>query len=260
MSDISTTVYASTVVVKRQIVYRGRYVDMTLLERIQWVLDHRGDVVSSQSEWSERAKLARTHVNTLMKRLAKAPHARYEVQTLHAMADAARVSRAWLVDGVGTPDSSEPTLDTPYRYDSLREVVERFPGRWSDEAVAAVRTSSLKADVDPGHEYWAEQLDRYTASLKASTMPFPKAPDRGVDPLADLDDRPAAWPPKKAIAEAIAREGGQDADEPPRRNALIRGNERDLCPHAFTFAHQRARGVTRAVSGTLDVDRGFARS
>ena len=43
MPDMSTTVYASTVVVKRQIVYRGRYVDMTLLERIQWVLDHRSD-------------------------------------------------------------------------------------------------------------------------------------------------------------------------------------------------------------------------
>lgn len=105
------------------------------------------------------------------------------------------VSLDWLVSGIGqTPQ----VVERSFRYESLREVLERFPLRWSEEAVAAVRTSMLRADSDPGHEAWIERLDRMQAAVKlADPGASPKIPDRGADPLADMDERPASWPPKK---------------------------------------------------------------
>lgn len=144
--------------------------------------------MKNESQWSLSANLTRVHVNGLLKRLKKNPDAGVEVATLNALADAAGVSRAWFAQDVGRPDDSNVFVEQAYRYDSLRIVIENNPKRWSDEAIAAVKSKAAKADADPGEEYWFEQLERFHQALKLGDLPMPKLPDRGVDPLADLDD------------------------------------------------------------------------
>lgn len=191
LSDImSTTVDLSTKVVKRSTDDPGRHlkVSVGLAARIEWVLEHRKGRVKNRSQWSLSAGLTRVHVSTLLDRLRAKPDAEVELGTLAALADAAAVSRAWFAQGIGGPDDSTVFVEQPYRYDSLRLVVEQNPGRWSGEALAAAKSKALRADSDPGERYWFEQLERFHQALQLGDMPLPRTiPDRGVDPLADLD-------------------------------------------------------------------------
>ncbi|MBL8684398.1 MAG: helix-turn-helix transcriptional regulator [Myxococcales bacterium] len=79
----------------------------TLADRIQWVLKHR-DV--SATALSTKAGLAPGHVGHLLHGRVKNP----QRDTLAAIAGAADVSMAWLVDGVGEPEPARPsTPETP---------------------------------------------------------------------------------------------------------------------------------------------------
>ncbi len=86
-----------------------------LKERIETVLQREG---ITQRELSRRAKLTPVHVNQILRRLAQDPEASVETATLHKIADGGKVSRAWLVSGVGTPDDAEapprPTWRPPF--------------------------------------------------------------------------------------------------------------------------------------------------
>ena len=92
------------------------------------------------------------------------------------------------------------TLDQGFRYDSLRLVLEHRStrGRWSDEAIAAVKSKALKSDVDPGEQYWKDQLDRFEQALKLADLPLPpKVPTRATSDLDELDAAPPSRPRRK---------------------------------------------------------------
>lgn len=77
----------------------------TLLERIEWILSHRG---IGQRELARRAKLAdERHLGVILSRLRKKPNAEIERPTLVALATGGNVSLSWLATGTGTPDETE---------------------------------------------------------------------------------------------------------------------------------------------------------
>lgn len=157
----------------------------TLAERLQSVLDDlsakEGRPVSAR-ELARRAGLkSEVHVGLMLRGKVTRPR----VDILRQIAVASGVELDWLSSGEG-PRRSTGT-DDEYRYASLRMVLEHPSnrGRWSDEAIAAVKTKALKFDGDPGEEYWTEQLDRFHQAVKLADLP-PKITVR-VDPLDDLD-------------------------------------------------------------------------
>lgn len=61
----------------------------------------------SARELDRRSGLAEGHVSLTVARLRKNPNASVELPTLKAIAQGAKVSEAWLINGVGTPDSDD---------------------------------------------------------------------------------------------------------------------------------------------------------
>src|SRR4028118_844808 len=96
---------------------------MTLLERIDWVLEHRKDRVKNSSQWSLRAGLTRQHIATIRDRLKANPDSDQGRGTLEALAAAAGVSPAWLSHGRGSPDD-EPSTQAQERYTAMPAIRE----------------------------------------------------------------------------------------------------------------------------------------
>lgn len=149
-----------------------------MLDRLEWLIENRAG--GTNAELNRMAGLRPNHLNTILTRLRQNPQARIENNTLEAICRAARVRMEWLSAGDEPRDVDEKIIELPFRYDSLREVLEapENAARWSDEAIAALKTVAFKYDTDPGPAYWTEQLDRWTSSLKASHLaPIRREPD-----------------------------------------------------------------------------------
>ena len=72
----------------------------TLLERLDWVLEHRD---LTQLGWSKRAGLSTRYLSTLRGRLEAKPDTRADHDAMVKLARAAHVPVAWLEDGQGDP-------------------------------------------------------------------------------------------------------------------------------------------------------------
>lgn len=96
-----------------------------LRERLLELVERVG---GSQRELARLAGLkAEVHVGQMIRRLEKDPAASIELPTLQAIARGAKVSEAWLINGVGTPDS----VDVQPVSESHRPELRNLPG-WVD--------------------------------------------------------------------------------------------------------------------------------
>lgn len=153
---------------------------MTLAERIEWVLKHRKEIVINESRWSVAAHLARQHVNTMRRRLAQNPDAEQERGTLEALADAAKVSRAWFALGEGTPDAADVVVERDERYHQMKAVREMGLSQGFDPSFVEKWEPHLDADEQPDADYL------WTLMKAAWARHQRKLPPQG-DPFGDID-------------------------------------------------------------------------
>lgn len=128
-----------------------------------------------------------------------------ETGTLAPIAGALGVSVDWLLSGEGPRERRlEQTVEHAPRYATLREVIEQYPDRWSDAAIAAAEQRALKADTDPGASWWEEQLDRLHHAIRLAELPMnaiaPKVPQR-ERPSAAAQRPDALGRPRKPASE-----------------------------------------------------------
>lgn len=64
----------------------------------------------SQGVWSEMSGLTRQHVSTAIGRMKRNPLSSVELDSLHSLADTAKVSRSWLTSGEGTKELGANTV------------------------------------------------------------------------------------------------------------------------------------------------------
>jgi len=171
----------------------GESTDMPgLRARLQKVID--AGRVRNPSTWALAAKLARSHVSTILAARTK----RVETETLYRLADAAGVSRAWLAFGEGTMDPvSDDAIGDPR--DAARSwfvATEEHDGR-GDEARAflAERAGTLYAgSEDRSPEWWLATLRE---EFRAWRRPAKAVGVREVGEDAE-DTRPAKVNPRRA--------------------------------------------------------------
>lgn len=124
----------------------------TLAQRIQWILT---ELRISQRELSRRAGLAEVHVGQILRRLENNHDAQVEVGTLNAIADAARVSRAWLISGSGTPsdqpppEPGEPRFGDLPQWSRLAQQARTLDPSLPDWVLTVVATWHTQPDVPP---------------------------------------------------------------------------------------------------------------
>lgn len=141
-------------------------------------------LVRSYNAWSEAAQKDRRTIAQFFEREARYLTGQqdqppeFDLRTMIALADAARISLRWFAIGEGLPVES----DAAWRYDSLRDVVtgETDRQRWSPSAIAAIRARAYDAQEDPGGEYWRRALDAADALLRAGLPPFPASNVRSI--------------------------------------------------------------------------------
>lgn len=166
----------------------------TKLQRLEWLVEHRAKGI--QRELARMAKLAPSHIGTILTRLRKNPDADIEGDTLSAIAEAAEVNETWLASGRLPRDRREPGESSTPRYASLDLVLQAFPDRWDASAVAAAQSQQLHGD-DPGEAWWVQQLDRLEQAIRLASMPLPPKIRVQGDPLSDLDEPPVRDARKK---------------------------------------------------------------
>lgn len=104
----------------------------TLADRVAWILDNRrqGDGRPwNASALSLAAGLGRAHVGMIKRGDAKD----VTIDTVRAIAEAAKVSMQWLATGAGSPDSLDP--DAPIHTDDPEPVAENIPNYPQVEAI-----------------------------------------------------------------------------------------------------------------------------
>lgn len=146
-----------------------------LWERLQYVIE-TGRVPSARA-WSLKATLTAVHVSKLIERLQKSGGA-VELQTLYALADAAGVSTAWLVSGIGSIEIEAPDP----RYPNRREAVNAARQAGVDErAISDVQSEQLQSAEDPPPAWWLERImdhaRRYRDPFLSATPPGRKPED-----------------------------------------------------------------------------------
>lgn len=110
----------------------------TLRERLLWVVAERGE--NNQRRLSLKCGLKETHIGALLSRLKKKPDSGVEVETLQRISAGAKVSFAWLAQGIGTPDDWSVDYDKFHvkhdaTYANLAKVLRENPGLWPDPVV-----------------------------------------------------------------------------------------------------------------------------
>ena len=138
-----------------------------LQERIEWVLEHRAEVVKNKSQWALKAGLARQHVVKLIERNVEDG---VEVGTLRKLAAAAGVSSAWLIEGVGAPDDTPPASDR-YPNRAAAAQMARLAGL-SEDAIAEVLSRQLQSDNDLPPLVWFDAM-RQVDSMRKHGMTAP---------------------------------------------------------------------------------------
>lgn len=155
----------------------------TVMERIEEVLASKK--FSSAREWSEKAGLSASFINTLRSRWSTG-----EVRTIRAdaaakLAQAANVSMAWLMGGDVPQSAGGPS------YSELDAVLEMY--QWpptltpeeAEEAVRQLRGERFAAKEPLPQSFWAMRLARIIAEVTGRAKTAPKRePVAGV---VDLD-------------------------------------------------------------------------
>ena len=109
------------------------------------------------------------YMSTLTTRLRRDPGYKGKAEHLAAVAEVCGVNRDWLIFGEGSPDSDPGAANRHM----IWRLFDEFHPRWGLGTMAAAVSLAHELDGDPERDWWIEQLDRYEAALKASTMPFP---------------------------------------------------------------------------------------
>lgn len=145
-------------------------------DRMRQILD---ETSLSMREWSRRAGQSEAYVEAILRGGSSSP----EVGRLRRLAACAGYSPAWLISGAGDKHEVEGVED---RYPSLRKLLDDPTKRakWSEAAIAAVKSTKLKSDVDPGEAFWAQILDTTDTSLRVGLQPL-------LDALEGIDDFPS---------------------------------------------------------------------
>lgn len=151
---------------------------MTGLEkRIRWVLEHRRDRIKNQSQWAVAAGLTRTHVDQLLRRLKKNEGAGQERETPEKLADAAGVSRAWLVFNEGSPEDLRDARESSFREflrwyyatTALVQVVDQHPDEITVDDLLRYREEPARhGEADPGEVY--QHIQQLRAGRIGSTV------------------------------------------------------------------------------------------
>lgn len=146
----------------------------SMLARIEQVLTARG---WSRREWSRQAGLTEeSHLAGIMRRL-RAGDAGMSTTTLAALATAANVSLDWLVFGRGemTPGHPPPAelYDPEYPSRAVAVAAARVLG-YSERVIREVMLIRGFA-VDPGVEFWIQQLHSAHARALADAEPHESA-------------------------------------------------------------------------------------
>lgn len=157
----------------------------TLLERLDWVLEHRG---LTQLGWSKRAGLSTRYLSTLRGRLETKPDARGDHASMVKLATVAGVPVAWLEDGKGDPGNLE--MGPELQREPLAELVPE-----DDESPAE---AALLRVLDVARHTLAD-LDAARAAL------------RSVDRATRADALPEAMASAWLEAAAILRRRGVPA-------------------------------------------------
>ena len=157
----------------------------TLLERLDWVLEHRD---LTQLGWSKRAGLSTRYLSTLRGRLEAKPDTRADHDAMVKLARAAHVPVAWLEDGQGDPGNLDagPELQR----EPLAELAPE-----DDESPAE---AALLRVLDAARHTLAD-LDAARAAL------------RGIDRATRADAVPEAMAAAWLEAAAILRRRGVPA-------------------------------------------------
>lgn len=170
----------------------------TLLERLDWVLEHRG---LTQLGWSKRAGLSTRYLSTLRGRLEAKPDARGDHDAMVKLATVAGVPVAWLEDGKGDPGNLE--MGPELHREPLAELAPE-----DDESPAE---AALLRVLDVARHTLAD-LDAARAALRSV--------DRATRADALPEAMAAAW--LEAAAGSLRRPGRSPSRWPwaPSRSAL----------------------------------------
>lgn len=160
-----------------------------LRERLQRVID--AGHVRNPSTWATSAGLARSHVNTILAGRTK----RVETDTIYRLADAAKVSRAWLAFAQGSMVESDLV---PGPWEAAKAwflALEGHDGRGEEaKAFLLERGATLYAgSQDRGPEWWLAQLrDEFRGWRRPSKVV-------GVREIPEEElERPAKLNPRRA--------------------------------------------------------------
>ena len=169
----------------------------TLAERIRWILDHRP--ISAQA-LSMRAGLAPGHVGHFLYGRVKNPRR----DTLAAIAGAAGVSVAWLVDGEGEPEGDGAHVSpTPESSTPAAVQFDREPGEMPE-------TLGQRRDYEKQERSARKQLAQEDATVDEWVWPHVAATNNFT-----LSNSPPSVAMLVALAKVIAAHG--DPSVKPRK-------------------------------------------
>jgi len=145
-----------------------------LLDRVKWILEKRE---LTQERLGELAGFkSRTQVSSILSRLKRDPEypRKMALETLERLAKGGRVSRVWLIFGIGTPEQpdtempelrlSEPAPAQPPKFPNLETALRYEEFKWPQFAIRAAR--ELELDDDPSPREWSSILDRLQKVLE----------------------------------------------------------------------------------------------
>lgn len=111
---------------------------MAFTERFLWIFEHRG---TNKSRLAHESGLSRSHIRDILEAEKRGEMVSPRLETLQAIAQAAKVSLAWLATGDGSPDDHQTPHSPPVREDTNQKEYKNFgalPG-WAEAEAEARR-------------------------------------------------------------------------------------------------------------------------
>ncbi len=181
--------------------------ETTLADRVKSILDELSELEGkevSARELSRRAGFkSESHVGLLLPTKAGPPKVTNPThETLRAIADVGNVELEWLSSGKPPRRRGAQTVVRDDRYAALPAIRKMAETDGYPVAFVASFETHLDLDYQPTASdlwdmfklAWSSEQRRLA---KEGNAPPPKVPDRGVDPLAGLDDPPVRSARKK---------------------------------------------------------------
>ncbi len=147
--------------------------------------------------WSLLAGRDKGHVSTLLRRLEEDPSRGVELGTLQALADAAGVSRVWLIEGLGEPNDVDAPPPSRFRHadaaavHAARAFVELHRGD-DDAGARAEAHAQATLDANAGERWtpdeWLEEL-RAGWRRRARAVGAPDVSERLASHVRDRSKR-----------------------------------------------------------------------